>query len=350
MGIKSIRGIDSRIQKGKYVTIHLPKDKSIVVTGARGFIGSFLVEKLNNEAYENLILVDELETKKKAYNLEGKKYQKLLDRDTFIDWFKENSKTISFVYHLGARTDTAEFDVDLFNKLNLNYTKSIWNICTENNIPMVYASSAATYGGGENGYNDEKSIKELKPLNPYGYSKQNFDLWVEKQTKTPPFYAGLKFFNVYGKGEWHKSRMASVIYHAFNQITETNKMKLFMSHNPDFKNGEQMRDFVYVKDVANMCFFFQESFDKNKKVNNGIYNIGTGTARTFNDLVSATFKAMNIEADISYIPTPEDIRDKYQYFTEATMQKIRQAGYDKPFTSLEEGVKDYVQQYLMLKK
>ncbi|MFT4646595.1 MAG: ADP-L-glycero-D-manno-heptose 6-epimerase [Planctomycetota bacterium] len=321
----------------------------IVVTGARGFIASFLVEKLNKEGRKDLVLVDELENRSKDFNLEEKDYLELLHRDNFMEWFSENAKDVEFIYHLGARTDTAEFDVELFNRLNLNYTKDIWHICTENNIPLVYASSAATYGNGEHGYNDEAPIKDLKPLNPYGYSKQDFDLWVETQTKTPPFYAGLKFFNVYGKGEWHKGRMSSVIYIAFNQITETEKMKLFMSHNPDYKNGEQKRDFVYVKDLTDMCFFFQESFENKHKVENGIYNIGTGTARTFNDLVLATFKAMNIEADISYIPTPEDIRDKYQYFTEATMQKMRKAGYDKPFTSLEDGVMDYVQEYLMKK-
>lgn len=319
----------------------------IVVTGARGFIASFLVEKLNKEGRKDLVLVDELENQEKNFNLESKEYVELVHRDNFMDWFAINAKNVDFVYHLGARTDTAEFDVDLFNRLNLNYTKDIWNICSENNIPLVYASSAATYGGGEHAYNDEAPIQDLKPLNPYGDSKQDFDLWAEKQTKTPPFYAGLKFFNVYGKGEWHKGRMASVIYIAFNQIKASNKMKLFMSHHPDFKNGEQQRDFVYVKDLVNMCYFFQESFENKHKVENGIYNIGTGTARTFNDLVLATFKAMNIEADISYIPTPEDIRDKYQYFTEATMKKIRKAGYDRPFTALEEGVKDYVQEYLM---
>ncbi len=321
----------------------------IVVTGARGFIGSFLVEKLNNKGFKNIIIVDELENRLKDYNLEGKKIKEIIHRDNFIDWFKKNASKVNFVYHLGARTDTAEFDVELFNHLNLNYSKKVWNICTQFQIPLVYASSAATYGNGENGYNDEASIKDLKPLNPYGDSKQDFDLWVEKQEKTPPFYAGLKFFNVYGKGEWHKSRMASVIFGAFHQITKTGKMKLFMSHNPKYKDGEQQRDFVYVKDVVDMCFFFQESFENKQYVANGIYNIGTGKARTFKDLVIATFIAMHINPDITFIPTPEDIRDKYQYFTEATMNKIRKAGYKKPFTSLEIGVKDYVQKYLMKK-
>ncbi len=319
----------------------------IVITGARGFIASNLVEKLNKEAITNIILVDELENQKKNRNLIGLQYDKIFHRNDFIEWFQNNANEVSFVYHLGARTDTAEFDIEIFKKLNINYSKSIWNICTQNNIPLVYASSAATYGEGENGYDDKKPIANLKPLNPYGDSKQIFDLWVQQQTKTPPMFVGLKFFNVYGKGEWHKGRMASVIMHAYNQIKETNKMKLFESHRIDFKNGEQKRDFIYVKDLVEMCCFFQQAFETNKKIEDGIYNIGTGKARTFNDLVLATFEAMNIKPNISYIPTPEDIRDKYQYFTEAKMEKIRSQGFNKKINSLEEGVKNYVEEYLL---
>lgn len=318
----------------------------IVVTGARGFIGSNLVEKLNDEGFDEIILVDELENGNKNRNLVNKYFFDLIHRDEFFEWFQENAEEVDFVYHLGARTDTAEFDVEIFDELNLNYSKTVFQMCAAYKIPLVYASSAATYGNGENGYDDEASISNLKPLNAYGDSKQDFDLWVANQIKRPPFFVGLKFFNVYGEGEWHKGRMASVIFHAFNQIKATDKMKLFMSHHPDFKNGEQKRDFIYVKDLVDMCYFFQETYENNEKVENGIYNIGTGTARTFNDLVEATFKAMNIKADISYVPTPEDIRDKYQYFTEAKMSKLRNAGYKKPFTSLEDGVSDYVKNYL----
>lgn len=321
----------------------------IVVTGARGFIGSRLVKKLNDEGFGEIILVDELENGNKNRNLIDLEYLDLIHRDEFMDWFQENAEEIDFVYHLGARTDTAEFNKDIFDELNLNYSKSVFDLCTAYRIPLVYASSAATYGNGENAYDDESDISNLKPLNPYGESKQDFDLWVEKQAQTPPFFAGVKFFNVYGPGEWHKGRMASVIFHAFHQIKTTQKMKLFESHREDFKNGEQKRDFIYVKDLVDMCYFFQESFENKKTIESGIYNIGTGTARTFNDLVLATFSAMNIEADLSYIPTPEDIRDKYQYFTEASMQKLRKAGYLKDFTSLEEGVKDYVTNYLAKK-
>lgn len=318
----------------------------IVITGGRGFIGSRMVGKLNQEGFGDIIIVDELENGNKNRNLVGLEYLDLIHRDEFFDWFQEHAEDIEFVYHLGARTDTSEFSKEIFDELNLDYSKRVFDLCTAYKIPLVYASSAATYGNGENGYNDEAAILNLKPLNPYGDSKQDFDLWVMKQKQTPPFFAGVKFFNVYGPGEWHKSRMASVIFHAYHQIKATNKMKLFESHRKDFKNGEQMRDFVYVKDLVDMCYFFQVSFEGKIKVDNGIYNIGTGTARTFNDLVLATFKAMQIESDISYIPTPEDIRDKYQYFTEATMSKLRKAGYNKEFTSLEEGVLDYVTNYL----
>ena len=203
---------------------------------------------------------------------------------------------------------------------------------------MMYASSAATYGLGEFGYDDNHEIVEsLKPLNSYGISKNEFDKWALKQAETPPFWAGMKFFNVYGPNEYHKARMASVIFHAFYQIEKTNSMKLFRSHNPNYKDGEQLRDFIYVKDVVDVLLFMMK-----KQPTSGIYNLGTGQARSFLDLVKATFKAMNIPENISFIDTPEDIRDKYQYFTEANMQKLINAGYSKPFTSLEQGVSDYV--------
>lgn len=320
----------------------------IAITGARGFIGSNLVEFLNQKGFKNLILVDELENERKNRNLSNVQYKELMHRDVFLTWFQQNASKIQFVYHLGARTDTAEFDIDLFKRMNVNYSKKIFEICTEFQIPLVYASSAATYGNIEHTYSDSVDINTLKPLNPYGNSKQIVDLWVAQQKQTPPFFAALKFFNVYGKGEWHKDRMASVIYHAYGQIKATGKMKLFQSHREDIDNGEQRRDFIYVKDLVQMCYFFQECFEENKKVESGIYNIGTGKARTFNDLVKATFVAMDKKVDISYIPIPEDIRDKYQYFTEANMQKIRKAGYQKAFTSLEDGIKDYVQSYLAL--
>jgi ADP-L-glycero-D-manno-heptose 6-epimerase len=315
----------------------------IVVTGAAGFIASVLIGALNDEGENNLILVDKFNNERKMKNLENKKYSQLIERDVFIDWFKKNANQIDFIFHIGARTDTTEFDKKIFDKLNLNYTKDIWNICTDNDIPMVYASSAATYGDGELGYDDNHDIVEkLKPLNPYGDSKNDFDKWALKQDKKPPYWYGLKFFNVYGPNEFHKSRMASVIFHAYHQIKETGGMKLFRSHRPDFKDGEQLRDFVYVKDVVEVMLFFYEYEGES-----GLYNLGTGKARSFLDLTKATFKAMGVKENISFVDTPEDIRDKYQYFTEANMQKLLNQGYAVPFYDLESGVEEYVQEFLM---
>ncbi|NQX96422.1 MAG: ADP-glyceromanno-heptose 6-epimerase [Flavobacteriales bacterium] len=315
----------------------------IIVTGAAGFIASCLVSKLNQEGFKDIVLVDDFSTAEKNKNFEGKTFSQKIERAKFIPWLKENEHLVQFVFHIGARTDTTEFDVNLFNKLNLNYTKDIWNICVEFGLPLVYASSAATYGLGEFGYDDNHEvIEKLKPLNPYGDSKNDFDKWALKQEKQPYFWAGLKFFNVYGPNEFHKGRMASVIMHAFNQIKETGAMKLFASHNPDYKDGEQLRDFVYVKDVVEVCMFLL-----NHRKDSGLYNLGSGQARSFKDLVKNTFKALDKEPDISFIPTPEDIRDKYQYFTEANMAKLKSIGYDKPFHTLEEGVEDYVTNYLM---
>ena len=318
----------------------------IIVTGAAGFIGSVLVGKLNSLDKSNLILVDDFSNVEKNKNLYNKQFTQQIDRSEFIEWFMKNAESVSECYHIGARTDTTEFNVEIFNELNLNYTKDLWNICAENSIPFVYASSAATYGMGEFGFEDNHDIiDDLVPLNPYGESKNDFDKWALKQKSHPPFWAGFKFFNVYGPNEFHKSRMASVIFHAVNQISVTNGMKLFKSHNPKYKDGEQLRDFVYVKDVVEVLAFMMES-----KKQSGIYNLGSGKARTFKDLVEATFSAMNIKSNISYIATPIDIRDKYQYFTEADMQKLKNVGYKKSFTNLEDGVKDYVQNYLIDKK
>ncbi|MCO6358579.1 ADP-glyceromanno-heptose 6-epimerase [Roseivirga pacifica] len=315
----------------------------IVVTGAAGFIGSCLVSKLNDEGYKDIVVVDHFDNEEKNKNLVGKSIKESVDRDNFIDWLDEVQDKVEFIFHLGARTNTAEFDAELLAKLNTDYTKAVWQKCIAYQIPLVYASSAATYGLGEYGYVDDHSkIEHLIPLNPYGDSKNEFDKWALKQEETPFFWAGLKFFNVYGPNEYHKGRMASVIMHAFNQIKATDGMKLFRSHNPEFKDGEQKRDFVYVKDVVNVCMFLM-----NHRKDSAIYNLGSGKARTFLDLVRATFNAMDKEEQISFIDTPADIRDKYQYFTEADMSKLKSIGYEAPFTSLEEGVTDYVKNYLI---
>lgn len=314
----------------------------IVVTGAAGFIGSVLTGKLNKVELENLIVVDDFSNSEKNKNLENKKFIQPIERDDFFHWFDDHHDEVSFVLHIGARTDTTEFDTEIFDVLNLNYSKQIWLRCAEYQIPLIYASSAATYGMGELGYNDNHSIvNQLKPLNPYGESKNEFDKWALNQTEKPPFWAGLKFFNVYGPNEYHKARMASVIFHAYKQIKETGEVKLFRSHNPDFKDGKQLRDFVYVNDLVDVILFLMQT-----RPESGLYNLGTGKARTFVDLVNSTFSAMNLKPVINFIDTPEDIRDKYQYFTEANMTKLIQAGYNKPFTSLEAGVGDYVRNYL----
>ncbi len=315
----------------------------IVVTGAAGFISSCLVAELNQLGHQDIVVVDDFSREDKVNNLVGKSIVAKIPRTDFFAWAKDFSNEIDFVFHLGARTDTTEFDKAIFDELNVTYSQDMWNLCAENNIPLVYASSGATYGIGENGYSDSHDIlDQLKPLNPYGDSKNDFDKWALKQEKAPPFWAGLKFFNVYGPNEYHKGRMASVIMHAFNQITASGGMKLFASHNPGYKDGEQLRDFVYVKDVVSVCTFLMQ-----EKPTSGLYNLGTGTARTFVDLTKATFKAMGVEENISFVPTPEDIRDKYQYFTEADITKLKSAGYNKPFSSLEEGVNDYVKNYLI---
>ncbi|MCD6019460.1 MAG: ADP-glyceromanno-heptose 6-epimerase precursor [Bacteroidetes bacterium] len=315
----------------------------IVITGAAGFIGSCLITKLNNEGHENLILVDDFSKLQKIENYHTKNFIHKMERSIFLKWFEEHAAEVTFVYHIGARTDTTEFSVDLFNELNLNYTKSIWNTCAKHFIPLVYASSAATYGLGEFGYtDDETKIPLLKPLNPYGDSKNDFDKWAITQKTCPPKWAGFKFFNVYGPNEYHKGRMASVIFHSFHQINDKGQVKLFRSHNPGYSDGGQLRDFVYVKDVVEVLYF---AYGSNLK--SGIYNLGSGKARTFLDLANATFKALGKEPQIEFIDTPIDIRDKYQYFTEANMNKLIGQGYHKPFTSLEEGVHDYVTNYLV---
>ena len=314
----------------------------IVVTGAAGFIGSCLVGKLNDEGFNHVVVVDEFTNAAKNENLKDKNIIESVDRDRFIEWLDKMGPKVEFIFHLGARTDTAEFDYALLDRLNTEFSKQVWQQCIAHQIPLVYASSAATYGLGEQGYDDDHTtITDLMPLNPYGESKNEFDKWVLQQDQSPFFWAGLKFFNVYGPNEYHKGRMASVIMHAFNQISKTDGMKLFRSHNPDFKDGEQMRDFVYVKDVVDVCYFLMHH-----RRDSGIYNLGSGKARTFLDLVKATFVAMGKEEQISFIDTPADIRDKYQYFTEANMAKLKGIGYDQPFHELEDGVKDYVQNYL----
>jgi ADP-L-glycero-D-manno-heptose 6-epimerase len=318
----------------------------IIVTGAAGFIGSCLIARLNELNFNYIIAVDDFSFPEKNKNLEGKQIKERVERFVFADWLDSNYREVEFFFHIGARTDTTEFDKSIFDELNVNYSKMVWQKCIDYQIPLVYASSAATYGLGECGYDDnEAGISKLKPLNPYGDSKNDFDIWALQQEEKPFFWAGLKFFNVYGPNEYHKGRMASVIWHAFNQITEKGSLRLFKSHKTEYADGEQMRDFIYVKDLIDVCVFFMEH-----RKNSGIYNLGTGIARSFNALGASTFMAMVMPVQINYIDTPVDIRDTYQYFTEANMSKLRSIGYNEAFYTLEEGVKDYVQNYLMAGK
>ena len=333
------------------------EQSTIIVTGAAGFIGSCMVQYLNEKRLRNLILVDKFIHSEKEKNWKRKKYQYLVDRELLLEWLDENKPKVDFVIHLGARTDTTEFDYKIHRELNVEYSQDVWNYCTANDIPLIYASSAATYGAGELGYDDTNDLlADLRPLNPYGISKNEFDLWALQQLNSPPFWAGLKFFNVYGPNEYHKGRMASVIFHAFNQIQKEGSVRLFKSHKPEFKDGEQLRDFIYVKDIVNVIWWMMNESQKNEahaqpeigngQLCSGIFNLGTGKARTFNDLVGATFAALDREPNIVYIDMPTDIRDKYQYFTEAVMLKLKHAGYTGSFTPLEAGVDDYVRNYL----
>lgn len=355
-------------------SMEVSKQKTIVLTGAAGFIGSAMAAYLNELGYHQLVLVDDFGAEAKRPNWEGKEYTQLVERQSLELWLKEWGGEVDYVIHLGARTDTTEFDYAIHQALNVEYSQMLWTFCTRQGIPYIYASSAATYGAGELGYHDDHEKPFLlQPLNPYGVSKNEFDKWAIEQVEGlredileddgwvrtdgshttepaggPPFWAGLKFFNVYGPNEYHKGRMASVIWHSFLQIKDTGKVKLFRSHRPDYADGQQLRDFVYVKDVVQVIAWMMEQTTHHPQaIASGLYNLGTGQARSFFDLASATFSGMGLQPHIEFIDMPLDIRDKYQYFTEANMAKLRAAGYTRPFYSLEAGVQEYVQQYLL---
>jgi ADP-L-glycero-D-manno-heptose 6-epimerase len=317
------------------------QNDTILITGAAGFIASQMAKLLNQKGFKQLYLVDDFSREDKKENFISLQYIELIDREHIQSFFERNIQ-IDFVIHLGARTDTTEMDYSIHEHLNLNYSKIMWEYCTKNNVPIIYASSAATYGNGEFGYDDNHEvIEKLVPLNPYGVSKNEFDKFAIKETTTPPNWYGLKFFNVYGPNENHKGRMASVVYHAFHQIKKTGSLKLFRSHNPNYLDGEQMRDFIYVFDLVNVIFWLMK-----EKPSSGIYNLGSGKAETFLELGNAVFKALELEPKIDFIDTPEDIREKYQYFTEANMQKLIKSGYTDIFKNIEEGAIDYVKNYL----
>jgi ADP-L-glycero-D-manno-heptose 6-epimerase len=315
--------------------------KRLLVTGAAGFVGARFVETCRRHGSADVISVDAVAHFKERPEHKGIDFGTIVDRDELFDWLESERPEISGIIHLGAITDTTMMDVALLKKRNVDYSQKIWNYASSQKVPLVYASSAATYGDGALGYDDDEAlIPKLKPLNPYGDSKQIFDVWAlgeEKRGNSPSSWSGWKFFNVYGFGEAHKGRMASVVLHAYQQLKSDRMIKLFRSHRAGIADGHQARDFVDVRDVIDVLWFALE-----KPARRGIRNLGTGKARTFLDLARAVCKAAGHDEAISFIDTPPSIRDQYQYFTEAKMDRLRALGYDKEFRSLENGVGEYV--------
>ncbi|HVO72952.1 MAG TPA: ADP-glyceromanno-heptose 6-epimerase [Ignavibacteriaceae bacterium] len=318
----------------------------IVVTGGAGFIGSAIIWRLNTLNQKNIMVVDELGTDEKWKNLTGLKFDDFINKNSFIELIETKLKHgISAIIHMGAISSTTEKDADLLLRNNYEYTKKLADFCVRTNARFIYASSAATYGNGGMGFNDsEAELGSLRPLNMYGYSKHLFDLWALKENLLGRI-AGLKYFNVYGPNEYHKGDMRSVVHKAFEQALSSGKVKLFKSKNSSYKDGEQKRDFLYVKDAVDITLFFLNNPGKN-----GLFNVGSGTARTWNDLVKALFDALGKPLNIEYMEMPGHLAEKYQYFTEAKMDKIKKAGFTKSVSSLEDGVTDYVKNYLLKEK
>lgn len=313
----------------------------IIVTGGAGFIGSCVVRSLNEAGRSDIVIVDNISETDKWMNMRNKKYIKYVHKSRFLEELP-TYENVEAIVHMGAQSSTTERDFDYLWENNFEYTKALWNYCAEKHISFIYASSAATYGDGSLGFNDRMDIDKLLPLNGYGYSKQLFDMWVKHQAKSfPAQYCGLKFFNVYGPNEYFKGSMASMVFHGFNQIKETGKVKLFKSCNPNYADGGQLRDFVYVKDICKVIMWLLV----NKHVS-GLFNVGTGRAQSFAELTEATFHALDLEPNIEYIDMPEKLRGKYQYYTKAEMSKLYDAGYPYHFADVENGVRDYVQSHL----
>ena len=313
----------------------------IIVTGGAGFIGSCVVRTLNDMGIEDIIIVDNIASSDKWMNMRNKRYITYVNKREFLDKLPE-LKNITAIIHLGAQSATTEKNFDYLWENNYEYTKTLWNYCADQQISFIYASSAATYGDGSLGFDDKMDIDYLRPLNGYGYSKQLFDLWVKHQAeKFPKQHVGLKFFNVYGPNEYFKNSMASMVFHGYNQIKDTGRIQLFKSCNPDYKDGEQLRDFVYVNDVCSVIVWLLQ----NPNVN-GLYNVGTGVARSFRELAESIFAALHLTPNIEYIDMPKHLIARYQYYTKAEIDSIREAGYMHPFSSIEIGVQDYVTNYL----
>ena len=343
------------INKRYTFTLSSPNKFMIVITGGAGMIGSIIAWHLNTKSgntklgRDDMVIVDRITHAEQWQNLVKRQYVQYLDKEQLLPWLEDRTD-VSAIIHMGAISATTERD---FNKLvadNIHYSQQLWTWCANNQASFFYASSAATYGDGAHGY-DDASIEHLRPLNGYGYSKHFFDQWALRQVSeglpTPPAWAGFKFFNVYGPNEYHKERMASVAFHSFNQFKSNGTVKLFKSHKQGYDDGMQLRDFVYVKDAAAVVVYFLDAALNSKPCANGIYNIGTGKARAFKDLATAVMTSMGETPHTTYIDMPEDLQGKYQYFTEATIAKLRAAGYEQAFYSLEDGVQDYVQNYLM---
>lgn len=313
----------------------------IIVTGGAGFIGSCVVRSLNEAGRSDIVIVDNISETDKWMNMRNKKYIKYVHKSKFLEELP-TYENVEAIVHMGAQSSTTERDFDYLWENNFEYTKALWNYCAEKHISFIYASSAATYGDGSLGFNDRMDIDQLLPLNGYGYSKQLFDQWVKHQAKIfPAQHCGLKFFNVYGPNEYFKGSMASMVFHGFNQIKETGKVKLFKSCNPNYKDGGQLRDFVYVKDICKVIMWLLV-----KKHVSGLFNVGTGRAQSFAELAEATFHALELEPNIEYIDMPEKLRGKYQYYTKAEMSRLYDAGYPFEFMDVEKGVRDYVQGHL----
>lgn len=315
----------------------------IAITGANGFIGSVLVRELNQLNFNDIYCVDVVDDKKRVGPLSKARYRSFIEAESFLTKMAEGKiSDLKVIFHMGACSSTTEMDVEYLKKNNTLYTQKLWNACIERGIPFFYASSGAVYGNGENGFDDATNPQIFKPLNPYGWSKLNFDTWALEQSKTPPRWGGYRFFNVYGPNEYHKGDMASVVFKAFNQIENSGKLKLFKSHNPDYNDGHQLRDFVYVKDVVKWMIQIWQS----DHVHNGIYNMGYGQARPWIDLAKAVFSSLDKPLNIEWIDIPVNIRDQYQYYTEAKMTRLFAEGLSKPEWNLENGISDYVKGYL----
>ncbi len=313
----------------------------ILLTGGAGFIGTNVMKYLNEEGLQDILLVDNIGHSDKWENTLDCRFMAYSHKDEFFSEIEKYQSKLRAVIHLGACSSTTEKDFDYLIRNNLSYSQKLWTISAECQIPFVYASSAATYGDGSVGFSDcHSSLSHLKPLNRYGLSKHLFDIWALEQKKAPPVWVGFKYFNVYGPYEFHKGRMASMVLHGYRQILSTGKIELFASDKENCQDGDQIRDFIYSRDVARMTVFPLQH-----KVESGIYNIGTGTGRTFNELSLSLFEAMGRSPCIDYIPMPNDLRSKYQYYTEANTKKISESAFASAFSEvkpIEEGVKEYV--------